>query len=123
MVAARISGLLSESGLLIEVGIFPPSNVAFLSSPWTKLAEIWVISPKDFLQNLSTDGQDNATFEAKKCKPKLKGRTLFIVCGAFLPEMTKKLPYSAKSSRASLIDWLNRASFEEEGGEADFISS
>ena len=36
------SGLLSpESGLLIEVAIFVPSNVAFLSSLWTKLAEIW----------------------------------------------------------------------------------
>ena len=29
-----------ESGLLIEVAIFFPSNVAFLSSLWTKLAEI-----------------------------------------------------------------------------------
>ena len=26
----------AESGLLIEVGIFSPSNVAFLSSLWTK---------------------------------------------------------------------------------------
>ena len=31
----------AESGLLIEVGIFSPSNVAFLSYVWTKLAEIW----------------------------------------------------------------------------------
>ena len=31
----------AESGLLIEVSIFAPSNVAFLSSLWTKLAEIW----------------------------------------------------------------------------------
>ena len=30
-----------ESGLLIEVGIFSPSNFVFLSSLWTKLAEIW----------------------------------------------------------------------------------
>ena len=28
------------------------------------------------LPNLSTDGQDNTTFEGKKYKPKLKGRTL-----------------------------------------------
>ena len=31
----------TESGLLIEVGIFTPSDVAFLSSLWTKWAEIW----------------------------------------------------------------------------------
>ena len=30
----------AESGLLIEVAIFFPSNVVFLSSLWTKLAEI-----------------------------------------------------------------------------------
>ena len=49
-----------ESGLLIEVGIFPPSNVAFLSSPWTKLAEIWYTfnltlghkSPKNFKKSV-----------------------------------------------------------------------
>ena len=33
--------LWTESGLLIDVGIFSPSNVAFLSPLWTKLAEIW----------------------------------------------------------------------------------
>ena len=33
--------LLAESGNVIEVGIFPLSNVAFLSSLWTKWAEIW----------------------------------------------------------------------------------
>ena len=31
----------SEFGLLIEVAIFFPTNVAFLSSLWTKLVEIW----------------------------------------------------------------------------------
>ena len=31
----------TESGLLIEVAIFFPTNVAFLSSLWTKLVEIW----------------------------------------------------------------------------------
>ena len=31
----------AESGLLIEVAILPPSNVAFLSSLWTKWEEIW----------------------------------------------------------------------------------
>ena len=31
---------LTESGIVIEVGIFSPSNVAFLSSEWTDLANI-----------------------------------------------------------------------------------
>ena len=33
--------LCTESGNVIEVAIFFPSKVAFLSSLWTKLAEIW----------------------------------------------------------------------------------
>ena len=40
-VALDAPELLAESGLLIEVGIFSRSNVAFLSSLWTKLTEIW----------------------------------------------------------------------------------
>ena len=44
-----------------------------------------VISPPIFLPNLSTDGQENATFAAKKCKPTLKSRTLLIL--NFLPFM------------------------------------
>ena len=39
--AISYDSIVSESGLLIEVAIFFPSNVAFLSSLWTKLAEIW----------------------------------------------------------------------------------
>ena len=33
--------LCAESSIAIEVGIFFPSKVVFLSSLWTKLAEIW----------------------------------------------------------------------------------
>ena len=40
----------------------------FLSSLWTKLADI-VISPQKFLPNLSTDGLENATFGAKNTNP------------------------------------------------------
>ena len=36
------------------------------------------------MPNLTTGGQENKTFEAKKCKPNLKGRTL-LMCVLILP--------------------------------------
>ena len=44
----------------------------------TLLTWTLVISPQIFLPNLFTDGQENVTFAAKKCKPTLKSRTLVL---------------------------------------------
>ena len=41
-------------------------------------------SPKIFLPNLSTDGQSDATFEAKKHQPQLHCRTLVVVSDKFV---------------------------------------
>ena len=86
---ASVCLLLLSGSLINRVRIFNlgwyffPLKVAldtlFLSSLWTKLAEIWYTSPKFFAKsvhrrpiNLVSD----ATFEAKKHQPKFNGRTL-----------------------------------------------
>jgi len=53
------------------VAIFFPSKVALLSSLLIKLAEIW--------SNLSSEGQENTTFEGKKRQPKFNFRTLLLI--------------------------------------------
>ena len=59
----------------------------------------------------ATDGQDNATFEAKKCKPKLKGRTLHIlhtICSLVYPLRARRRGIDRESDRIDIF-WKGKA--------------
>ena len=88
---ASVCLLLLSGSLINRVRIFNlgwyffPLKVAldtlFLSSLWTKLAEIWYTSPKFFAKSVHRRQRNlvsDTTFEAKKRQPILKIRTLLI---------------------------------------------